>query len=287
MRETPRSQGTAGGSRSRHPLPRPGRAFAHMTGAFGSGTPHRSDRRPPHTPRGARQPGPGGCPGTPPPVPGLPAFLSGRAGGPLPWLLLSGLLFALVTWQVAAHGPLRRADERLGRAAVGHGPAGLTEFLADLGNLAVALPVLAAALAYTLWRGGRGALPRAAGAALAMAAVPALVVPLKSWIARPGPLTPDTGYYPSGHTATAAVAYGGAALLLVVYVRRHRWWPPALALLLTLATGAGLVLRGYHWPLDVAGSWCLCAVLLLLSHRLPARYPPPPRASRAPAAPDR
>ncbi|MGX1886212.1 phosphatase PAP2 family protein [Streptomyces sp. NPDC055287] len=284
MRETPRSQGTAGGSRSRHPLPRPGRAFAHMAGASSSGTPHRSDRRPPHTPRGARQPGPGGCLGTTPPVPGQPAFLFGpfALSG-----LLSGLLFALVTWQVAAAGPLRRADERLGRAVVGHGPTGLTEFLADLGNMAVALPVLAAAVAYTLWCGGRGALPRASAAVLSMAAVPALVVPLKSWIARTGPLTRETGYYPSGHTATAAVAYCGAALLLLAYVRRHRWWPPAVALVLTLATGAGLVLRGYHWPLDVVGSWCLCVVLLLLSHRLPARYRRPPRASRAPAAPDR
>ena len=41
-----------------------------------------------------------------------------------------------------------------------------------------------------------------------MAAVPALVVPLKELIARPGPLTGAAGYYPSGHTATAAVAYG-------------------------------------------------------------------------------
>ncbi|GAA2967860.1 hypothetical protein GCM10010446_62080 [Streptomyces enissocaesilis] len=170
---------------------------------------------------------------------------------------------------------------------MGHGPAPLTEFLADLGNTAVALPVLAAAVVWALWRGGRGALARATAAVLAMAAVPVLVVPLKSWIARPGPLTQDTGYYPSGHTATAAVAYCGAALLLRAHARRHRWWPPALALVLTLATGAGLVLRGYHWPLDVLGSWCLCLVLLLLGHRLPARYARPPRASRTPAAPDR
>ncbi|MGW7054561.1 phosphatase PAP2 family protein [Streptomyces sp. NPDC054887] len=188
---------------------------------------------------------------------------------------------------MAAAGPLRRADERLGRALAGRGPTGLTEFLADLGSAAVALPVLASALAYALWRGGRGAWPRAAAAALAMAAVPALVVPLKSWIARTGPLTRETGYYPSGHTATAVVAYGGAALLVCAYVRRGRWWPPVLACALTLATGAGLVLRGYHWPLDVVGSWCLCLMLLLISRRPPGRCPRRPRASRVPAAPDR
>ncbi|MBT2491118.1 phosphatase PAP2 family protein [Streptomyces sp. ISL-96] len=283
MRETPRSQGTAGGSRSRHPPPRPGRAVAHTTGASGSGTPHRSDRRPSHTPRGARQPGPGGCPGTTPPVPGQPAFLLTRFA----LCALFGLLFALITWQVAAHGPLRRADERLGRAVVGDGPTGLTEFFADLGNAAVALPALGAAVVYTLWRAGRSAVAPACAAVLAMAAVPALVAPLKSWIARPGPLTQETGYYPSGHAATAAVAYCGAALLVSAYVRRHRCWPPLLALVLTLATGAGLILRGYHWPLDVVGSWCLCfPLLVLVSRRLPVRYRPPPRASRAPAAPD-
>lgn len=58
MRETPRSQGTAGDARAEPPQPRLDRAIAHTTGASGSGTPHRSDGRPPHTPRGARQPDP-------------------------------------------------------------------------------------------------------------------------------------------------------------------------------------------------------------------------------------
>ncbi|MER7724474.1 phosphatase PAP2 family protein [Streptomyces sp. NPDC096323] len=174
---------------------------------------------------------------------------------------MSGLsaVFALTTWQIVADGPLRRVDERVGRALVGHGPAGLTEFLADLGNMQVALPVLGCAIVWVLARGERRA-PLVA--ALAMAAVPLLVVPLKEWIARPGPLTDATGYYPSGHAATAAVAYGAAALLLSPYLRRA-WMMPVAAVLLTVATGIGLVLRGYHWPLDVAGSWCLCGVLLV------------------------
>ncbi|MEU0276673.1 hypothetical protein ABZ129_33525, partial [Streptomyces sp. NPDC006307] len=61
MRETP--------SRPEPPQPRPGRAFAHTPGAVGSGTPHRSDSCPPHTPRGVRRTGHGGRPGTTPPVP--------------------------------------------------------------------------------------------------------------------------------------------------------------------------------------------------------------------------
>ena len=174
---------------------------------------------------------------------------------------MSGLsaVFALTTWQIAADGPLRRLDERAGRTLVGHGPERLTELLADLGNMQVALPVLGCAILWTLVRGERRP-PLLA--ALAMAAVPLLVVPLKEWIARPGPLTDAVGYYPSGHAATAAVAYGATAFLLFPYVRRA-WMMPVAAVLLTVATGIGLVLRGYHWPLDVAGSWCLCGVLLV------------------------
>lgn len=176
--------------------------------------------------------------------------------------MVSGLLalFALTTWQIASDGPLRGLDERTGRALVGHGGAGFTEFLADLGNTQVALPVLGCAIVWSLVRGARR---EPLCAALAMAAVPLLVVPLKDWIARPGPLTGATGYYPSGHAATAAVAYGAAALLLAPYARRA-WMMPVAAVLPTVATGIGLVLRGYHWPLDVMGSWCLCGVLLVV-----------------------
>ncbi|WP_404787086.1 phosphatase PAP2 family protein [Streptomyces pristinaespiralis] len=254
MRETPRSQETAGDPRPEPPQPRPGRALAHTTGAAGSGTPHRSDGRPPQTPRGARQTGPAGHLGTTPPVPMWPASRRSRAA-----VLLCLTLFALITWQVAVEGPLFLADVRLGRALFGAGPAAVTEFLADLGSTAVALPVLAAAAGHVLLREGRPWLPVLAAVA-AMAAVPALVVPLKLWIARPAPLEPGTGWYPSGHTATAMVAYCGAALLVTPYLRRR--WAMPVAGVLTLATGIGLVLRGYHWPLDVLGSLCLFGALL-------------------------
>ncbi|WP_338783434.1 phosphatase PAP2 family protein [Streptomyces sp. DG1A-41] len=176
------------------------------------------------------------------------------------------LLFALITWQVVADGPLLRLDERVSRGLV-H-PDGLSEFLSDLGNVQVAVPVLAIALGYVALRTRRTHrwwLPVTA-AALLMALVPALIIPLKELTDRPGTpaVPPATGFYPSGHTATAAIAYGCATLLLL-----PRLGPPlarralvAACLVLVLGASYGLVRRGYHWPLDVVASWCLCAVLL-------------------------
>ncbi|MFH8348770.1 phosphatase PAP2 family protein [Streptomyces sp. NPDC018045] len=190
--------------------------------------------------------------------------------------VLCATLFAVLTWQVASGGPLRALDERLGRAVV-HGsvPTALAEFFADLGDTAVALPVLALAALHAAWRGRRAAAPRwwlpPAAALLTMAVVPALVVPLKTWLGRPGP--PEmagglhSGFFPSGHAATAAVAYGAVALLLTALrVRPRGPMPTGVAALvvglLNLAVGIGLVRRGYHWPLDVLASWCLAGMLL-------------------------
>ncbi|MCT7355466.1 phosphatase PAP2 family protein [Streptomyces sp. 15-116A] len=183
-------------------------------------------------------------------------------------LALPAVLFALITWQVVADGPLVDVDERLSRALVE--PDQASELLADLGNVQVAVPVLAVALAYVGWHGratglDRWWLPPAAGA-VAMVLVPVLVAPLKEWTDRPGTpaVPPAVGYYPSGHTATAVVAYGAATLLLLPLLRSAavRRGLVALCALLVLGASYGLVRRGYHWPLDVAASWCLGAILL-------------------------
>ncbi|WP_228045081.1 phosphatase PAP2 family protein [Streptomyces ferrugineus] len=249
----------------RPPQLRPGRALAHTPGASGSGSPHRSDSRPPQTPRGARPSDPDGRPGTTPPVPGRPTSLFLLLG----LLGLPALLFTLITWQVVADGPLADLDEAAGRALI-H-PDRVSEFLADLGNVPVAVPVLAVALAYVTWRHHRIGThhwwwPATAAAAL-MALVPALIVPLKELTDRPGTpaVPPATGYYPSGHTATAAIAYGAATLLLLPWLSSAPARRALLALcaVLNLGVGFGLVRRGYHWPLDVVGSWSLCTVLLV------------------------
>ncbi|MFJ3839326.1 phosphatase PAP2 family protein [Streptomyces sp. NPDC090054] len=193
---------------------------------------------------------------------------------------LCPLLLALITWQVLVTGPLLTPDRALSRALVRAVPDTVTEALADLGNMPVALPVLLVAIAYALYRGDRRG-PLAA--AVAMALVPALVIPLKEWTARPGPLEPwASGYFPSGHTATALTAYAGAALLVSPYARRH--WPLPLAAVLTALTATGLILRGFHWPLDVLASLLLCAPLLVCVHRAVA-YGRPPRGAGRPGQP--
>ncbi|MFF9129298.1 phosphatase PAP2 family protein [Streptomyces sp. NPDC014806] len=183
-------------------------------------------------------------------------------------LLLPALLFALITWQVVTDGPLLTADERLSGDLV-H-PGRFWELLSDLGDVRVAVPVLALAVACAGWWGRRAGLerwwlPPLAGA-LTMALVPALVVPLKDWTARPStPLMPPAvGYFPSGHTATAAVAYGAAALLVLPWLRSPaaRRLVVAACAALVVAVSTGLLIRGYHWPLDVVASWCLATVLL-------------------------
>ncbi|MEV5985132.1 phosphatase PAP2 family protein [Streptomyces sp. NPDC052051] len=173
------------------------------------------------------------------------------------------IAFPLITWQVAVRGPLARADERVSGAVVD--PDRVSGLLADLGNIAVAVPVLAVVLLLAARHARRARrdrwwLPPVAAAAL-MAAVPAVIVPLKTLIARPGPpvMGQETGFFPSGHTATAVIAYGAAAVLLWPLSRTPsaRRAVVALCLLLNLAVAYGLVRHGYHWPLDVLASWCL------------------------------
>lgn len=173
-------------------------------------------------------------------------------------------------------GPLLTPDAHLSRALVRTVPDAVTQRLSDFGNVPVAVPVLLLAVLYAARRGDRRG---AAAAAAAMALVPVLVVPLKEWTGRPGPLEPwAAGYYPSGHTATAYVAYTAAALLVTPHLRRRRRWPPALAAALTLLTTTGLILRGYHWPLDVLASLLMCTPLLLavraVIHRRSRPTPP-------------
>ena len=189
----------------------------------------------------------------------------------------------MITWQVAADGPLLRLDERLSRALV-H-PDRFSELLADLGNVQVAVPVLLTVLLYVAWRGRASGTDRwwsaPLAAAVLMALVPALIVPVKELIARGGTpaVPPGTGYYPSGHTATAMIAYGASTLVLLPWLRTSyaRRGAVAICVLLVACVSFGLVRRGYHWPLDVVASWCLGTVLLALLRLILGRFSSEPQ----------
>ncbi|EFL22876.1 putative membrane protein [Streptomyces himastatinicus ATCC 53653] len=271
MRETPRSQGTAGDAEPALPQLRPGCALAHTTGASGSGSPHRSDGRPPQTPRGERHTGRHGGPGTTPPVPGPPSVFfrhTALRALVLPTVLLA--VFALCAWQVAAHGPLRTFDERLGRAIAGS-----------------PLPLLRRGVLRRPRQYEGGASGPRRRARLHGMAYPGSGTPVVAGAA--GRRAGDGGGPGPGRTAEGAARPPGSARAAggrdrVLPFRpcrdgRRRLWrgsraaapPPAREAAgvadrrrrpAHLAVGVGLVRRAYHWPLDVVGSWCLCGCLL-------------------------
>ncbi|MFJ8046365.1 phosphatase PAP2 family protein [Kitasatospora sp. NPDC096147] len=244
----------------------------------------RSTDRPAHTPRGARNGDLPSRPGALPPAPGRLSHALGSTWFPLALLAV----FAVVSLQVALDTPLLELDDwtrRITRAVrrglhstlLNHLGAGL----ADLGGPLVAMPVLLGGAALAALRERRAGrrhwwypLPVAVAAGLL---VPLLVVPAKALFARTGPFgvplaADQLGWYPSGHTATAALAYGTAALLLGPTLRRrlrHRLYGGTA--LLCLGVGAGLVWSDYHWLLDVVASWCLTGAVLwgLWRHVIP------------------
>ncbi|RAJ32312.1 undecaprenyl-diphosphatase [Kitasatospora sp. SolWspMP-SS2h] len=206
------------------------------------------------------------------------------------------MLLAAISWQVAVDGPLLGVDTavrdgvRHVRRAIGWPLLNhLGVALSDLGGGAVAVPVLLGCAGLAAWLARRGGRPRwwvpVPVAVAAAVLIPLLVVPAKVWFARPGPYGvplagSQWGWYPSGHTATSSIAYGTAALLLarVLSVAAGRR-VGALASLVCLGVGAGLVWSDFHWLLDVLASWCLAGLLLLGLHLLlPRLLPGRPRS---------
>ncbi|MEV7781605.1 phosphatase PAP2 family protein [Kitasatospora sp. NPDC088351] len=211
----------------------------------------------------------------------------GRLAGSVALPLVLAVVLVLVSWQVAVDGPLlgldhwarhtvRAARHDLHSTMLNH----LGKALSDLGSSVPAVPVLLAGGALAAGRSRRAGVPRwwlpAVVAVLTTGLIPLLVVPAKAWFARPGPfgvpLAADQwGWYPSGHTATATLAYGVAALLVArtVGARAGRRLT-AGAVLLSVGVGLGLLWSDYHWLLDVVASWCLGGLVLwALARRLP------------------
>lgn len=180
---------------------------------------------------------------------------------------LTALAGALVTaglgWRYAGESDAGRADRGLTALLdTQHGvPRVLAQAFAALGGplpVAVALLVLAP-LAWAL-RGGRGLALVLLGPPTAMVTTSLVLKPIVERT-RGGELA-----FPSGHTtsvASLAVACGVLVLGLTAVPRALRLLAVSGLAALVLAVGAGLVVRGYHYPTDTLGALGVATAVVL------------------------
>lgn len=93
------------------------------------------------------------------------------------------------------------------------------------------------------------------------------VLPIKGLVDRPGPALMHrrlaTGYFPSGHTATAFVCYGAAAAIVGAGVARPgKPRPCVVGIGAAVPVGAAMVYSNFHWLSDVLASLALGTVLV-------------------------
>jgi membrane-associated PAP2 superfamily phosphatase len=100
----------------------------------------------------------------------------------------------------------------------------------------------------------------------------------KALVSRPDPhyqSLSHSGSFPSGHTVTVLIAFGGTLLLLRPATRVWQW-------LIVAALGGGmglaLLIEGAHWLTDVLGAVLLSALLLMLASTSGLRNAAPDRA---------
>ena len=217
------------------------------------------------------------------------------------WMAPSVLLgvFAVLLWQVLSHGVMTRVDvhvrDAIQRQAQSPGFSWLLRIgrgCADLGDEQLAVLCLVLVAAYAAWRRRSW---RPVWPALGALVVLASVIPLKIWVARPGPGevvlgNANLGFFPSGHTADALCCYGMSAFLLCVHVwagRTARLATLGAAVLLLVLTIFGLLWSNFHWLSDVIGSLCWCGAWLLVIARSVGAAAPEPAESDGRAGADR
>ena len=153
--------------------------------------------------------------------------------------------------------------------------------LTDLGNIAIAGPVLAVAVAW-LWRHRLHAVALSLAINAALAIVADFMLKLVSrhiggaFLDRPWHLT--TGA-PSGHATVSTVIYGGIGMLFLLRGRgATRLLGAALAVALIACVGVTRVTLGYHSIADVLTGITLGAIFVGLvtasGHASPGQWPP-------------
>lgn len=213
----------------------------------------------------------------------------GRSRHPAAWAgAAAACLFALLTWQVLARGVVTRWDVAARRQVQDwvfepgladlRSAAGVLRNLGDPWFAGTCCLLLAG---WAAWRCRRpGPLVRAAAALVVLGAV---VWPMKVAIGRPGPGMPDVrpdwyGYFPSGHTASAAICYGAAALAVAGAAPRLRRVAFGCLGVLVLVEAWALIWYDDHWVSDVVGGAAFAVVCLAVTFGVRA---PQHRAARA------
>ena len=210
------------------------------------------------------------------------------------WLKISGLLLvvAFFTINVLADGPTVAMDRRIRSwvqvQANSHtwkwlkvGPWSPARVLVDMGNIRVAVPVLAVFVVAAAVR--RRSVRPLITAAIGVALLLGTVLPAKILVARPNPGHNGLGghilgAFPSGHTASACVCYFLAVLLASADApARARRVGLAVAAVLSFLVGVALVWCDLHWFTDVAASWALSPLLIMLAMRVTRPRPAVPR----------
>lgn len=195
------------------------------------------------------------------------------------WVSL--VVLAWLCWQVVTGGGVVGLDDSIsGRVGTVGWP--LATAVADLGSPEVSGAVLAVVAVHHAFLSGRWwPLALAAGNG---AATGVLVLAVKAATARRGPsglpLDGYPGYFPSGHTAAAAVCFGTATYVALTTLRGRRPGESragvaagvAAGLAAGLLVGAATVLTGNHWASDVVGALAMAVVVLVLSFALVRRH---------------
>lgn len=190
-------------------------------------------------------------------------------------ILVAGAVFAFATADVLTGGPLTHLDAQI-RAGVQPRPpttATWLELAGALGDVGIAAAIMA--IASLICAQARWQLWPVSLAAGNFAVAEGAVLVIKTAVGRPGPgqwadRTGYPGYFPSGHTTTAAVATGTVVFLLLVGRSTGARLVPAsrIALLCGLAVGLATaihaVLGDLHWASDGLGGLALATVVLVV-----------------------
>jgi membrane-associated phospholipid phosphatase len=217
------------------------------------------------------------------------------APGGSPTLLLAALaVFALITVDVLAGGPLTHLDRAVSDWARSTGLPGTgwkkpgqkqADQAVNFGDRQVVGLIVLIAIGYLSVR-ARTIVPLVRLVSLSVVAS-AVVLALKYGIGRHAPSGvhgPEAfRSYPSGHTATAVILWGLLYAVVAEYPDYALSRPVAwlLSWAAPVAVMVGMVLRDYHWVTDLLGAASLCVVLLQAERMVWAHWR---RAQRGPAA---